>query len=65
MRRSPRDGELELGPLPAGHACEAWAVSALPASPPLLAPCDFSRQFLYLLGVKSCESAKKLVKNRL
>lgn len=63
-----RDGELDLAPLATGHSHEAWAVSASPASPALLfCPHAVSQgsSFWYLLGVKSCESGKKLVKNRL
>lgn len=63
-----RDGELDLAPLATGHVHEAWAVSASPASPALLfCPHAVSQgsSFWYLLGVKSCESGKKVVKNRL
>ena len=57
---------MELAPLPTSTPVRPWL---LVPYPPALLSCPHvisqGSSFWYLLGVKSCESGKKLVKNRL
>lgn len=61
-----RDGELELAPLTTGHTREAGLLALhQPAQPPSSALMPFLKVVLSGVFWGSCESGKKLVKNRL